>query len=513
MSLTINTNILSLNAQRNLSRSQNNLKTSMERLSSGLRINSAKDDAAGLAIADRMTSQIRGLNQAVRNASDGISLAQTAEGGIQETTSIIQRIRELAVQSANATNTTDDRNNLQAEVSQLIREVDRIAKFTYFNNHHILDGTFSGMEFQVGVNDGETIGISIDSMKSSDMGLYKMTALNDVYDHQGTGGIAAGLVGGVYVGGFDIPAYNTIDTQNITINGYRGDATINIVRPTSSQAYQIADMINDYSDDTGVTADAASEMVIGRLTDDGNVSMKIGEGDKQTIVSAKVTVDDLSGLADAINAVSGTTNVSAKSSGSTLTMYESDGKDLVIGDFTHQDVAGASMYATGAADPDIFSAGAVKLTSDDRDSCRVAGYVELYSEKAFTASSDISGSTIFNVSGGETKSSDVQTVAGLDISTVEGASDALLICDAALSQIDAQRADLGAIQNRFEHTISNLQNISENVAAARSRILDADIATETSEMTKQNILQQAGVSILSQANQQPQLALSLLGNL
>ncbi|WP_028582110.1 flagellin [Desulfogranum japonicum] len=510
MSLTINTNVPSLTAQRNLSKSSNKLNTSLERLSSGLRINSAKDDAAGLAISERMTSQIRGLNQAVRNAGDGISLAQTAEGAMQESTNIIQRIRELAVQSANATNSVSDRNALQAEVNQLKQEIDRIADTTAFNNQKILDGTFFDKQFQVGANAGETITVSIDSMKATDLGLYKMTALNDRFDHQGTGGIAAAFISGEFQGGYNIPGVNTIATQNVTINGYRGSTVINIVRPDSSKAYQIADMINAKSDETGVTADAASEMVIGRLTDDGNVSMEIGLGGNQVTVSANVTTSDLSNLAKAINEVSDQTNVTATVSGSTITMYESDGEDLVIGNFTHHDVSGASIYATGAADPDIFSVGAVRLISGDRDSCRVAGYVELYSEKTFTAYSDISGSTIFNVNAGEIKTPDEQTVSSIDISSVEGASDAMMICDAALGQIDSQRADLGAVQNHFESTISNLQNIVENVSAARSRILDADIAKESSQMTKQSILQQAGTSVLSQANSQPELILKLL---
>ncbi len=280
MALTINTNVASLNAQRNLSNSQGALNKSMQRLSSGLRINSAKDDAAGLAISDRMTSQIRGLNQAARNANDGISLAQTAEGALQETTNILQRMRELAVQSANDTNTDADRASLDAEFAQLVSEIDRIADTTSFNGKVLLSGGFSAAAnaavFQVGANAGQTISVNI------------------------------------------------------------GRATASFLGNTNSMA-------------------------------------------------------------------------------------------------------------------------------------------------------------------------------GAGVSTRASASGAIANIDYAIGQVDSTRGALGAVQNRFESTIANLSNVSENLSAARSRILDADIAAETSAMTKFNILQQAGVSILAQANQAPQLALSLLG--
>ena len=272
MALTINTNVASLNAQRNLGASQSNLGTAMQRLSSGLRINSAKDDAAGLGISNRMTSQIRGLNQAVRNANDGISLAQTAEGALQESTSILQRMREISVQSANDTNSGSDRTSLQAEVTQLIAELDRISGNTTFNGKGLLNGSVSGAVFHVGANAGQTINLTIASM-------------------------------------------------------------------------------------------------------------------------------------------------------------------------------GATTLGVGA----------------------------------------------------------------VDIATQAGADSAITAIDSAISTIDSTRGDLGAVQNRFESTIANLSNVSENLSSARSRIMDADIAQETSSMTKYNILQQAGVSILAQANQAPQLALSLLG--
>ncbi len=507
MSLVINTNISSLNSQRNLSKSQNSLKTSLERLSSGLRINSAKDDAAGLAISDRMTSQIRGLNQASRNANDGISLAQTAEGAMREDVNILQRIRELAVQSANDTNSTTDRASLQAEVDQLKSEINQIANNTTFNGKNIIDGSFANKQFQVGANSSETISMSIDSMHTCDLCRYTMTAINNHWSHQGTGNVAAASVPGGYEGGFDIPTVNTIDTQNVTINGTKGSAIINIVRPTSSKANQIADMINEKSGETGVKAIARNSMIIGRLSANGTISMEIGPN--RTTVTATVTTDNLSMMAAAINKISNTTKVTATSSGGLLTMYQDSGQDLVIGNFTHLDQAGACIYATGLAFPDINSIEVPKLISGGRDSNRAAGIIELYSDKAFSAFSDINGSTVFAKNSGEFTFSEKQSVADIDISTINGAYDAIEISDVALNIIDSQRGYLGAIQNRFESTISNLQNISENLSAARSRIMDTDIPLETSVMTKHNILQEAGVAILSQANMQPQLVLRL----
>jgi flagellin len=508
MSLSVNTNISSLNAQRNLSKSQLSYSRSLERLSSGLRINSAKDDAAGLAISDRMTSQIRGLNQATRNAHDGISLAQTAEGAMQETTNIIQRIRELAVQSANDTNSASDRTSMQSEVNQLIREVDRIANNTSFNNQKILDGTFTDKKFQIGANAMETISLSVDSMKAADLGRYNLVALN-MRPHNGTGGITTTAgVGGE--GGFSVPAWNTINTQDVTINGADGSATINIIRPTSSQANQIAELINEKTIETGVVAEGKNQIKIGRLSGNGSISFDIGFGVKKVTIFANVTTNDLNSLAQEINKHTNKTGITATATGGELIMVEDDGEDLAIGNFTHYDQPGATIYATGWSNWDINDPRVPRLTSGARDSNRATGYLEMYSDKLFTSTSTITGDSIFNLNAGIATSSEKQALAEIDISSVDGANDALGISDASLRQIDSQRAELGAIQNRFESTISNLQNVSENLSAARSRILDADIAQETSGMTKQNILQQAGTTILSQANQQPELALSLL---
>ncbi|WP_457572974.1 flagellin [Desulfolithobacter sp.] len=494
MALTINTNVASLNAQRNLSKTQLDLSRSMERLSSGLRINSAKDDAAGLAISDRMTAQIRGLNQAARNANDGISLAQTAEGAMQESTNILQRMRELAVQAANATNSAADRAALQAEVNQLKSEMNRIANSTTFNGLNILDGTFVSQQFQVGPNANETIGVSIQSMAADDLGRYAFEAANTTAN-QGTGTPSTAATAA--------PSINTINDQTLTINGSKGPATVSITG--GDTAYTIANKITDTAAETGVTATARTEATLSGLSDAGQVTLTIGSGGNTATVYASVASGDLSELATVINAQSGTTGVSATVSGGTLTLVQAEGKDIILEDFTHT-TSGATITVTGA------SGNSTDLTTGGDDSTRVSGTIEFSSPESYTVSSSISAASgsILNQAADATEIPDMEEVSQVDISTVENANDAIKIIDAALDKIDAQRGDLGALQNRFESTIANLQNVAENLTAARSRIRDADIAQETSEMTKANILQQAGVSILTQANQTPQLALQLL---
>nr|WP_282754249.1 flagellin [Desulfuromonas thiophila] len=759
MALTINTNVASLNAQRNLGASQADLNKSMQRLSSGLRINSAKDDAAGLAISDRMTSQIRGLNQAVRNANDGISLAQTAEGAMQETTNILQRMRELAVQSANDTNSATDRASLQAEVNQLKNEITRIAETTTFNGKNLLDGTLTTAQFQVGANANETISFGITSAKSSDLGSNALTTDNAAGIESATavyaissGGAGQGSIGDANAAPSDnnvvlekltisdaagassevdisanddlagvVGDLNAIDgvtatgSNSISISGLQlannddalgddfggtltvigkngtetidlgavltsgthynattgavnddgyaviaglleggandlgaeyttaydsatgkltissttadniqvgltgqadgGDqayvnGTMNVSSPTTTTPVAIAGAAGTYSgriasgsitvaldqglsmtstvtDGTGLFADAAVDNTTGAVatvktgvasTADGNnvgeqtltivgpngsapdveiaagatanaVATAVNAETATTGVSAEartvatlsglsangtvsftlqgntevaaveieatVTKNDLSALAKAINDKSGTTGITAQLSGSNneITLTQDSGYNIAIGNFAHSDTASQTMNVTGN------QGDATKLVDDGTgtyDSTVVGGEVTFFASDDFNITSNIAedatgGNSLFAAAAGEANVSDLASIADVDITTVEGAANAIKSIDGALAQIDTFRGDLGAVQNRFESTIANLQNVSENLSAARSRILDADIAEETSNMTKQNILQQAGVSILAQANQAPQLALSLLG--
>lgn len=521
MGLSINTNVMSLNAQRNLGNSQTDLSKSMQRLSSGLRINSAKDDAAGLAISDRMTSQIRGLNQAVRNSNDGISLAQTAEGALQESTNILQRMRELAVQSSNDTNSSSDRQSLQAEVNQLKQEMTRIADTTTFNGKQLLDGSLTSAQFQVGANANETISFGIQSAKAGDLGSNSLTSNNDTTAF----GISVASAPATTTA-----SGNNVVAQALTIVGPDGSETIAATDLViNSSATAIAGMINDVSSETGVTAEASTTATLSDLSADGSVSFTLqGTNATAVAVQATVTTTNLASLAQAINDQAGTTGISAalSSDSSSIELTQAAGADIKIADFAHSGAGVAGTDATvditgdlGAAVTLTDVAGAdagaeTTANAANTDSTVVGGTIEFSSAGSFNIASTLTagaGSLFDNTAAGAANVSTLQSIDDVDITTVEGSASAIKSIDGALGQIDSIRGDLGAIQNRFESTISNLSNVSENLSAARSRILDADIAQETSAMTKNNILQQAGVSILAQANQAPQLALSLLG--
>jgi flagellin len=378
MPSVINTNLASLNTQRNLGTSQTALNTSIQRLSSGLRVNSAKDDAAGLAISERMSSQVRGLNVAARNANDGVSLAQTAEGSLGKIGDMIQRIRELAVQSSNATNSTTDRAALQSEVTQLKEEIDRVATTTSFNGTKLLDGSFSAAKFQVGADAGESITITaITNAQLAGMGVV-----------------------------------NRASTQNSTAI-------------------------------TTLTATVAGDLTVNG-TDIG------------VLAAAGTTQERQAQVVDAINRISTTTGVGA--------FFDAPNNKIVL-------TSNATITLTGAAGAKV-------------------GFVAADSAAAAASAN----------------------MASLDVSSYGGAQLAIQQADAALSQVNGARATLGAIQNRFENTVANIQITSENITAARSRIMDTDFAAETAALTRAQILQQAGNAMLSQANQLPQQVLSLLRN-
>lgn len=496
MPQTINTNISSLTAQRNLNKSQSSLATAMQRLSSGMRINSAKDDAAGLSISQRMTSQIRGLNQAIRNANDGVSLAQTAEGALSETTNNLQRIRELAVQSANSTNSAADRAALQSEVNQLKQEIDRIAGTTEFNGLKLLDGSFTAQSFQVGANANQTIDVTVAGASGSDLANNNVSQVNASVD-QGTASTANAASA--------LPSANTIATQTLTISGTLGSTTAGVTGGDS--AFTVASSVNAVGDKTGVTATATSTATLGTLSADGTITLTLGSGGSTATISASVTQSDLSAFSTEVNKVSGTTGVTATVSGGALTLTQAQGKDINLEDFTHSVTGGSIVAGTTAIGTDPET-----LTSGGTDSTVVSGSVEFNSSSSFTVSSSVANSagSIFNGAANATVGSTQQLVSSVDIGTQSGANSALVIIDSALATVSGIRGDLGAVQNRFTTTMANLEVTSENLSAARSRIQDADFAAETASMTRSQILQQAGVAMVSQANALPQSVLSLL---
>jgi flagellin len=405
MAMSVNTNSVSLNAQRNLASSQNSLATSMQRLSSGLRVNSAKDDAAGLAIAERMSAQTRGLNVAARNANDGISLAQTAEGALGKVGDMMQRMRELAVQSANATNSDDDRKALQSEVSQLRDEIDRVAKNTSFNGRKLLDGSFGAANFQVGSGAGENITVG---------------SLTDT--------TTAGLSNVTY--GENSGVGDAIDVTNATVTGY------------------------------------ATEIAAGTLT------IQVGSGaaiDLGKIEAAGSGAERFGQVIEAINRKTADTGVSAF----------------------------ATKNADGTMKLEVVSS---KLDSATPPAPEAVVFTGFTAADTGMAAADMAQTAVQNATG----------IDDISIETEKGSWVAMKQLDSALNQVNSARAKLGAVQSRFESAVANIQIQSENTSAARGRIMDADFATETSNLSRTQILQQAGTAMVAQANQLPQQVLSLL---
>jgi len=487
MALSINTNVASLNAQRNLQRSQETLNTSLQRLSTGLRINSAKDDAAGLAISTRFTTQINGLNQAVRNANDGISLAQTGEAALDEITNNLQRIRELSVQSANATNSNSDRGALDAEVQQRLAEIDRISSQTSFNGRKILDGSFGNAVFQVGSNVGETI--SLDLTASTRLNSLGSTASVSSVDLSGSDEVPATAGSTVFDASALVADLSANVGDNVTFDVDDGTATtVNV------------DLNGDYAS-IGEVVTALDTQLSGQgytVTADGN-NITITSGN--TGVGTEVLVT---------NPVNTNGNVTIP------TFTSTDGTDLVAAVAAGLTVDGDFSIAIGDADAVAVADGTYASTEDLVAAINTAlgsnGLAEDNGDGTFSiyASEAITFTGAAATTAGLTDAAVTGSLSASNVLTVAGSNDMLRRVDSALTAVSDRRSDFGAIQNRFESTITNLQTISENLAASRGRILDADFAAETANLTKAQILQQAGTAILAQANALPQAALSLL---
>ncbi len=672
----INTNITALTAQRNLNKSQMASQTAMQRLSSGLRINSAKDDAAGLAISDRMSSQIKGMNQASRNANDGISLAQTAEGALGEITNNLQRLRELSVQSANSTNTTSDRASLQQEADQLLQEINRVATQTQFNGKNLLDGSFKSQSFQIGANANQTISISVNSAKTDKLGTGDAAALSA--SNNGTAMVEGDVVvNGVVIGASsassDTASYsggsasaiakaaavNAKSTQTgvtatvnantaagvsmtaaalsgtITINGVSTASIATTTNAANSRAAVVAG-INAISQQTGVVAvdsgaDTAGVKLIaadGRnittsfttLTDAStgiatagttygsftlsstkditvaagtgtiaNAGMSEGtygpqtayastttgsatalvSGDvaingvlvgaslatydtasstgnaysaiakaaavnavfSQTGVTAAVNTNSVSGASITAAATTGTLTINGVTTASiTTTTNAADSRALVVSAInaisgqtgvtainTNSDTNGVKLQAADGRNITTVFGGALTGGAAGSTGLAAAGTYEgtftLSSAKGFTVEkgTTATGTTNFGLSvGSYGGGKSGQSLSTIDLTSAEGASSALTAIDNALASVNSSRGTLGAVQNRFTSTISSLQTTSENLTAARSRIQDTDFAAETAELSRTQILQQAGTAMLAQANQSSQGVLSLL---
>ncbi|MEM7219900.1 MAG: flagellin [Pseudomonadota bacterium] len=474
MVLGINTNVLSLNAQRNLGGTQSALATSLERLSTGLRINSAKDDAAGLAIAERFTTQIRGLNQAVRNASDGISLSQTAESALEEVTNNLQRIRELAIQSANATNSAGDRAALDLEVQQRIDEIDRIARQTSFNNQKVLDGTFGTAAFQIGANVGETIALTLNTGVTAD-------ALGQI----------ASATGGAVTSAAITDNQVTIAIGTSAAVGIQGSVVGTGAGQTSDSAFAKAFAING-SGVSGLTASASNSLVDSAAFDDvtiggsGNYTLALNGVTVYSNTTAAETVDAFT-VANAANLRTAETGVSLTVDGGVITFSTSDGRNIDLQETNTGNTGDGVDTANGIQRGTISLSAAEAIQINGASQAANIGFTD-----------------------GQVITVDSTTLTQVDVLDVTSSNDAIQRVDSALSAVNSLRSNFGAIQNRFESTIANLQTVSENLSASRSRIQDADFAAETAALTRAQILQQAGVSILAQANAQPQVVLGLL---
>ena len=491
----INTNISALAAQSSLRQTNINSATSMERLSTGIRINSAKDDAAGLAISTRMTANIRGMAAAIRNSNDGISLTQTAEGSLSAIQNNLQRIRELAVQSANSGNSASDRASLNLEAQQLISEIDRVATNSAFNGSKLLDGTYKDQDFQVGSgNDtSDRIRISIGNAKASALGVVGATTGTSSFETTGVVGSAALAAGDLAIGGYAISATSSDGVSYKNADG---------------SAIAKANAINASTSLTGVSAKASASSITNSSAMDV-FSGTVAAGD---LLINGVDIGPLTAAADAqgredqlvaaINAKSLQTGVTAKSEGTTagkVVLTAADGRNITT------TISSTAAGATGGLH-NFAAAGDVTTTAKlTINSLTGAATVKVTGTTAGLAAANLSTSnamTASTVTG--------QTVSSVDLSSQANSQKALSILDAAIDTVTNSRANLGAYQNRFEAAISNLETTSTNLQASRSRILDTDYAKETTNLAKAQIVQQAATAMLAQANQSSQSVLALL---
>lgn len=527
MASVLNTNMASINTQRKLSKAQSALERSLERLSSGLRINTARDDAAGLAISERMTAQVRGLAAATRNANDGVSMAQTAEGALAEMGDILQRIRELAVQSANATNSASDRQSLNAEVNQLVAELNRFAVTAEFNGMKLLNGDNPVSAFHVGANANQTIIATTTDFRTDKYGTHQIGNVSVTAD-----GATAGKdlsISNVVMA--DISANSEMQVTGaaisksgiMTLNGPNASGAVTLTE--SDSASDIASKINSQSL-TGIKASARTETMLGFVTGDYTLEISTSNAvsnsanTASTRISFKIegiggaeigtTTEALTDAVNAFNEQSSKTGITAKLNDdkNAIILENDEGKNINI---TLK--SGANVYMGNTSDG---TAAVTNLSTVD-STLTAAGQVTLDSYRSYSVALDSNLKIQQGVLGADSYGSStvlgstLKRVDSLDICSVRGANDAIHIVDCAIDAVNAQRAKYGALQNRFEHTISNLQTTHENVSAARSRIQDADYAAETAALSRNQVLQQAANSMLVQANNLPQNILTLLG--
>jgi len=505
MGLTINTNTTSMASQRHLANNSSNLGSSFEKLSSGLRINSAQDDAAGMNIATKLTAQVKGLNQASRNVNDTSSMLKTAESALSETNNLLQRLRELGVQAGNDTNTAADRQALQAESKQLLAEIDRVANQVQYNGQNLLDGSFSSKTFQIGANSGQTLSVSVDAARSTDIGnameLTTATAATTtaIGGNQGTAGWTDGVAwagGEIAVAGNGTTAaigasLTADDTKSSAGNSGSAIAKAAAVNKSTASTGVSASATETHWVDSGATAVSANLYTDGDLTVNG-ISITVAGG--STTLAAS---DGDNKLTDAINAKTSQTGVVASINAGSLELKAADGRNVeVIGN------AAANTAGIVAAAATTTAYGGLKFSSNDTStSFQVqTGSAGTLISAGLGAATDLSSSTATG-----------DDISSMSVATASDAATAVSRLDTAIAQVASSRSDIGALLNRLDSASNTLKVASENTAAARSSVQDVDFASETAKFSKNQILQQASSSMLAQANVSGQIALSLLG--
>ena len=539
MTTVINTNVPAIIAKSNMDRVQRELESSINKLSSGQRINKAADDAAGMAVANRMESQIRGLTMAIRHGKDGQNLVDTADGAQIEISNMLQRLRELAVQASSDTLDTNNRTFLNAEATALKAEINRISEQTTWNNLNLLDGTYTGKVFQVGFKGAETIDVTIDDAATDAIGAFNMHSVSHAR----------------FLGNSD----NTnILGATMSISGYLGSAQVTVTTDTSnvnSSVKQLAADINAVKTSTGVEATAITKARLHTVTDTGVIKFNLA-GNHDTTGSTAVTryavtatlaaTTDLDPLADAINKHAANTGVTAKlgSTAAELILTHQTGEtieltNIHVGGVTSKNLSLTALDKFGndttSADTTLNriknTSGSTFTTTNgaNKRNAYVLGTVTLSSIKNFTVAGDAAavgrgyfenagtgtganndGYTGQTTAGGTAK---LSSVASISVADQEHATDAISVLDAAIAKIDQQRADLGAISNRLSSVVDNNTSMVTNTESSKSHILDTDFAVETTKLTRTQILQQAATSMLAQANASKQSVLALLQNL
>ena len=534
----INTNVNALTTLNALGGTSSSLSTYIQQLSTGKQINGPADNPAGYSIAQRFQTQINGLNQAVSNGNQAVSLVQTATGALQNETNLLQQIRTIAVQSANGSNTTQDRQSLQNVVTQLLAQVQTIATQTQFNGQNLLDGTFAGSQFQVGANSNQIINVSVGNSQTSALGNYTTTTSGSIYSSSSTGSGAYSVNGYLGGGAFTVTSGATAGNggtgafaiTTLGVSGSVGSAAVSVSSNTESAA-SIASSVNSVSSQTGVTAQAYTSVAFSVKTS-GSITFSLSNGTSgsqtnsanisATITSGSSGTLDLSSLVSAINNQAATTGISANTEvvngTQELVLTQSQGHNIVIGAGTGAvsglasgSTASLNVVANTLNSDGTLTSGTIGATalSSGTSSLLIQGVVQFQSASSY-AIGNASGIGFSSAAATLSSGSGGSQVASVNVSTVAGANQAISILDQAINALNSQAGALGAVQQRVQASVSNAQTAATNLQSAQSVVQDANIAAATTQLSKYQILQQAGISTLAQANALQQSYLKLL---